>query len=120
MNRFGVGVGGLAWRLGSGVADGARGLVHWGDARARSIGSFRMIKLFAIQIAQCEMREVEILNVPGRSLRRIAADGLPEECQFESETPPVRRFQIPSVVPPLGLKVRMIEMIARKFVTVSR
>src|ERR1700746_3617950 len=66
------------------------------------------------------MRNVEILYVPGGRLRRIAADGLPEERQFESEAPPVRGLQIPGVVPPLGLKVRMIEMIARKFVTVSR
>src|SRR6266403_4446478 len=102
------------------VPDAAEGFVRGGDARAGSIGSFRMIKLSAIQIAQCEMRDVEILHVPSRGSRRVAADGLAEECQLESKAPSVRRFQIPSVIPPLRLKVRMIEMIARKFVAVSR
>src|SRR6266403_2110141 len=102
------------------VPDAAEGFVRGGDARAGSIGSFRMIKLSAIQIAQCEMRDVEILHVPSRGSRRGAADGLAEECQLESKAPSVRRFQIPSVIPPLRLKVRMIEMIARKFVAVSR
>src|SRR5260370_22120623 len=66
------------------------------------------------------MREVEIPHLPDGGLRGIAADGLPKESQFESESPAVRGFQIPSVVPPFGLKIRVIKMIARKFVTVSR
>src|SRR5260370_36763 len=79
-----------------------------------------MEKLPAIQIADRESREVEILHIPGRSVRGIAADGLPEESQFESKAPAVRRFQIPGVIPPLSLKIRVIEMVAREFVTVSR
>src|SRR5260370_38467517 len=66
------------------------------------------------------MREVEIPHLPDGGLRGIAADGLPKESQFESESPAVRGFQIPSVVPPFGLKIRVIKMIARTFVTVSR
>src|SRR5712692_11715721 len=72
------------------IPDAAEGFAHRGDARAGSIGAFRVIKLPAIQIAQREMREVEILHVPGGGLRGIAADSLPEESQFEPETPAVR------------------------------
>jgi hypothetical protein len=79
-----------------------------------------VIKLPAIQIAQSEMREVEIPHVPGGVPGGIAANGLPEENQFESEPPAIRRFQISGVVPPFRLKIRVIEMIAREFVPVSR
>src|SRR5713226_2817502 len=66
------------------------------------------------------MRGVEIPHLPSGGLRGITADGLPKESQFESESPAVSRFQISGVVPPFGLKIRVIEMIARKFVAVSR
>src|SRR5712664_510685 len=102
------------------IPETTEGFAHRGDAWAGTIGAFRMIELTAIQIAQSEMREVEILHVPSRGLSGITADGLPEESQFESEPPAVNRFQISGVVPPFGLKIRMIEMVAREFVAVSR
>src|SRR5712664_2465326 len=120
VNRFQFLVAIMPLTLPIDVPDAAEGLVHCGDARAGSIRSFRMIKLSAIQIAQSEMREVEILHVPSSGLSGITADGLPEESQFESEPPAVNRFQISGVVPPFGLKIRMIEMVAREFVAVSR
>jgi hypothetical protein len=66
------------------------------------------------------MRKIDILYIPGSSFGGIAADGLTEEGQFESEAVALACPQISRVVPPLGLKVRMIEMIAREFVAVSR
>src|SRR5258706_4440581 len=102
------------------IACGPRDFFPPGIAGPGSLVSFRVKNLPAIEIAQREMSEVEILHLPGRDLLGIAADGLPEESQFESKPPAVSRFQISGVVPPLGLKIRMIEMIARKFVLVSR
>src|SRR6266852_617514 len=101
------------------IPNAAEGFVHVGDARARSVCALRMEKLPAIEIAQREMREVEILHIPDANLPGIAADGLAEEGQFESEAVALGRFQISGVVPPLGLKVRMIEIIAREFVAIS-
>src|SRR6266568_3240554 len=74
------------------IPDAAEGFARCGDARSGSISAFRVIKLPAIHIAQRKMGEVEIPQVPGGSLREIAADGLPEESQFESKAPAVRRF----------------------------
>ncbi len=120
IDRFQLLVAAVPLNLPIAIPDAAEGFFHPGDAWAGTIGSFRVIKLPAIEIAQREMSEVEILHLPGRDLLGIAADGLPEESQFESKPPAVSRFQISGVVPPLGLKIRMIEMIARKFVPVSR
>ena len=50
--------------------------------------------MLAIQIAEGEMREVNIFDVPGCSLSGIAADGLAEKCQFESVAMAVCGFQI--------------------------
>ena len=91
-----------------------------GDAGSGSIDAFQVIELPAIQVAQRQMREVEIPHLPDGVPRGIAADGLPEEGQFESEPVAVKRFQISGVVPPFTLKIRVIEMIPREFVTVSR
>src|SRR2546430_17674671 len=79
-----------------------------------------MINLPAVEIAQSEMGEIDIPQLPGSRLRRIAANSLPEESQLKSKPVAIRRFQISSVVPPFGLIVRMIEVIAREFVAVSR
>src|SRR2546429_9494645 len=66
------------------------------------------------------MGEIEIPQFPGSRPRRIAANSLPEESQLKSKPVAIRRFQISSVGPPFGLVVRMIEVIAREFVAVSR
>src|SRR6266404_1537067 len=66
------------------------------------------------------MREIEIFYVPGRCLCGIAAHGLPKKGQFESEAVAIARFQISRVVPPLRLKFRVIKMVARKFIVVTR
>ena len=47
---------------------------------------------------------------------QIATHGLPKKRQFKSETPPIVRSQISRVVPPLRLKFRVIEVVAREFV----
>src|SRR5438552_3303008 len=98
----------------------AERFAHRGHPWAGSVYSFGVIKLTTVQIAQREMRKVEIFHIPRGGLRRIAVDSLPKKSQFESEPPSVCRFQISRVVPPFGLIIRMIKMIAGEFVAVSR
>ena len=73
----------------------------------------------AIDVAQRQMRHPDIANVPHRRLLRAAIHALAEEGQLEAEAPAFSRVQIAGVVPPLGLKIGMIEVIARKFVVIA-
>src|SRR5208282_1709432 len=82
------------------VPDAAAGLADAGNSRTGTIHSFRVIKLLAIQIAEGEMCQVNVLDVPRCSLRRITAYRLAEKRQFESVAMAVRRFQISGVIPP--------------------
>src|SRR5690242_3674933 len=101
------------------VPNAAKGFIHRRDPWAGPIRSFRMIKLPSVEVAQTEMGEIEIPQFPGSSLRRIAANSLPEESQLKSKPVAIRRFQISSVVPPFGLIARMIEVIARELVAIA-
>src|SRR5580692_9954372 len=65
------------------------------------------------------MSQVNILDVPSCHSSRITGDRLPKKCQFESVTMAVDGFQIPSVVPPLRLKVGVIEIVSGKFETIA-
>src|SRR5215469_18251524 len=64
------------------------------------------------------MRHVQVMNVP-RRIARVPRYGLPEECQFEAEPPPVPRLEISGVIPPLRPVVGMIEVIVRKLVLIT-
>src|SRR2546421_9118093 len=63
----------------------AERFAHRGHPWAGSVYSFGVIKLTTVQIAQREMRKVEIFHIPRGGLRRIAVDSLPKKSQFESE-----------------------------------
>src|SRR5580692_1924989 len=97
------------------VPDAGGWCAHAGDSRAGAIDSFRVIKLLVIQIAKPQMRQVNVLHIPSCSLSRITADGLTKKSQFESVMVAVCRFQISGVVPPLRLKIGMIEIISWEF-----
>src|SRR5437660_10465377 len=98
----------------------AERFAHRGHPWAGSVYSFGVIKLTTVQIAQREMRKVEIFHIPRGGLRRIAVDSLPTKSQLESGPPSVCRFQISSVVPPFGLIIRMTKMIAGESLPVAR
>ena len=89
IDRFQLLVAAMPLNLLIAVPDAAEGFARGSDARAGSVGARRVIKLPTIQIAQSEMREVKIPHVPGGVPGGIAADGLPEESQFESEPPAI-------------------------------
>src|ERR1700722_5911196 len=65
------------------------------------------------------MREKEIAHVPGAVRICVAIEAPAKKCELKAKTMTIHRPEVPSVVPPLGLKVRMVEMIARKFVAIT-
>src|ERR1700676_2148557 len=65
------------------------------------------------------MGQVNILEVPSCCFSRITADGLAEKSQFEPVAMASCGFQITRVVPPLRLKVRMIEIIPGEFESIA-
>src|SRR5208283_46365 len=81
---------------------------------------FRVIKGFAVQVAKRQMRQIQIVNVPSTLFPAFTAHAFAEKRQFKAETMPIVRGHVPRVVPPFRLIFRMIEIIARKFITVTR
>src|ERR1700752_4402719 len=79
-----------------------------------------MIKTPAVQITQRQMRQIQVPHVPRRAFLLVPTDCLAKKRELEPEPAPVRRFHVPGVVPPLCLKVRMIEMVPRKLILVAR
>src|SRR5690349_4317373 len=55
----------------------------------------------------------------GRSGSSATPQSLAKESQLETEPAPILAFQIPCVIPPLRLKIRMAEIIARELVPVA-
>src|SRR6266852_7248983 len=102
------------------IPDAPTGFINARNSGSGSVCSFGVVKLATFQIAQRQMRDVDIFYVPGRCLCGIAADGLPKKSQLESEAAPIVRFQVSRVVPPLRLKFRVIEVVAWEFVVVTR
>src|SRR5579859_4292466 len=66
------------------------------------------------------MRQVNIAKVPGSLLRCVAVDGFAEKRQLKAEGTAVGGFYVAGRVPPLGLKFRMSEKVARKFIAIAR
>src|ERR1700719_2857479 len=94
-------------------------LADAGDSRARAIRAFVMEKLAALQIAQCQVSEITVSHVPGIDLAGFPIRAAPEKCQFKSKTAAILSFHVSRVVPPFGLEVRMVKMIAGKFIAVA-
>src|ERR1700686_2290191 len=91
-----------------------------GDSRPGPVGAFGMKELAAIQITQCQMSEINVAHVPGICFSVIAARGAAEKRQLKSKTAAIASFHVSGVVPPLGLEIRMIKVVARKRVAVAR
>ena len=71
-------------------------------------------------IAQRQVRQIKVAHIPIAGCSLLALHALPEKCQLKAEAVSVGGFQVAGVIPPLGFVVRMIEVIARKFVLISR
>src|SRR5437016_3421232 len=91
-------------------------------ARSGPIQPLVGVEVFAIDIGERQVRQVRVVDAPrGTVLDRLAAAlALPEEHQLESEALSIGGAQVPGVIPPLGAKVRMLEVIAWKCVMVTR
>jgi hypothetical protein len=89
------------------------------QARSGTIGLLGLIKPPTIEIAESQMGQVEILNVPRGRLRTITIHRLAKTTQFEAEEMAVSRREIARVIPPLRLKIGMVEMVARELVMIA-
>src|SRR5271156_6010881 len=101
------------------VPDSAAFRINTSNARPRTVQSFAMIKFSAADVAQRQMSHIHVWRGPVGSFLHIAGHCFTEKSEFETEFVPVGASQIPGVIPPLSLKIRMIEIIAGKFVTVT-
>src|SRR5580704_1900496 len=101
------------------IPDTAIGLTDSCQPWSGSAGSLRVVELAAVQIAQGQVRQVEIAHVPGFRFCDAAVDALPEERELESEAVAIRRLHVTRVVPPFRLEVWMVEVVAWKFVTIA-
>src|SRR5258707_8259294 len=79
-----------------------------------------MIETAAVEIAEREMSEINIPEVPCATLRLIAARSLPKKCKFKTERPAVGGLDVAGRVPPFGLKFRMDEKVSWKFIAIAR
>src|SRR5713101_1786536 len=93
--------------------------IRSGDTGARTIRALRMKESLSIEIADREVREIDVADIPCTHVRGIAVYAFTEKSEFEAELAAVRGLQISRVVPPFGLVIGMGEIIAREFVTVA-
>jgi hypothetical protein len=78
-----------------------------------------MIKVLTIKVAESKMSKIQIASGPGRILWLVASQSCPKESEFKAEAMAIGGTQISRVVPPLRLKLGMIEVITGKLVVVS-
>jgi len=79
-----------------------------------------MIETALVNIRKSQVRQVNLIGAPCAGLAGRRFGSLAKEGKFKTETVMIRSLHVPRVVPPLGLKIGMVEMIARKLVTISR
>src|ERR1700756_331455 len=94
-------------------------LVSTRDAGTCAIRSLHMIKVLTIKVAESKMSKIQIASSPERILGLVASQSCPKESEFKAEAMAIRVAQISRVVPPLRLKLGMIEVITGKPVVVS-
>jgi hypothetical protein len=94
-----------------------------GQARARAVQALGVQVLAAVDVAQGQVREPRVAHVPHGCgfLAPVGAavDAPAEEGQLESEAPAVFVAEIAGVIPPLGLKFGVIEVVARELIAVA-
>src|ERR1700732_4305792 len=82
------------------------------DPGSGTICALGVIEALPVEIAEREMRKIEIAHVPDGGFRRIAIHRLAKKSELESKATAAGGFEIAGVIPPLGSKIRMAEMIA--------
>src|SRR5256885_4754270 len=92
---------------------------HTGNSGTASIDAFGVIKAAAVEVAQSQVGQIDVADIPCAAPRFVAADGLPEKSQLKTEGPAVGGLHVAGCVPPLGLKFRTSEKIAWKFIAIA-
>src|SRR5271170_4266832 len=83
-------------------------LAHTGEAWAGAIQPLGVEELLALEIAQREVGQVNLIGLPNGRVAEgglaggARVDGLPEECQLEAERAASGVLEVPRVVPPFG------------------
>jgi len=107
-------------RLPIAIPDQSLRLLRPRDAGPGPIQSLCMKKPSAIDITQREVRHPNVAHVPSTVRLRFTVDALAEKSQLETELAAFLRVHVAGVIPPLSLIVGMVEVIARKFVAITR
>src|SRR6266446_150525 len=93
--------------------------IRSGDTGPRAISALRIKEFLSIEIADCEMCKIDVADIPCKRVRGIAVYAFTEKSELEAELASVSGLQISGVVPPFGLVIGMVEIIAREFITVA-
>ena len=102
------------------VPDALPASINSGNSRASAVDPLDVVKPSSVQVAQSEMREVNVPDIPCRGFRGIAAHSLTEEGQLKTVTVSVSRGEVPGVIPPFRLVIRVVKVIAGELVMVTR
>ena len=106
------------------VPDAPRLEAGAGKSRARAVHALVVEEAAPLQVAEREVGEVDVADLPRRrrgrqAFRAAVGDRLPEERQLEAEGPAVAGPQVPRVVPPLGAELGVAEVVAGEFEAVA-
>ena len=89
------------------------------DAGPFAIGALIVPEVFAIDIGERGMGQIQILHGPYRLVVAAPILALAEENELEAEPFTMRIRHITRVIPPLGAEVLMFKVIAGKLVTIA-
>src|SRR5216683_7373444 len=84
--------------------------IHAGNPWTGSIEPFLAVKTLPADIAQRDVCHPQVVHKPGMAAIG-ARNTLPEKRQLKAKPVAVCRLHIPRVVPPLSLKVLMVEVV---------
>src|ERR1039458_369662 len=91
-----------------------------GNTRPRAIQSFAVVEVLVVDIAQSQMSEVKVVENPRRILPQASIKSFPEKSHLKPERMSGRGLYVPGIVPPLGLKIGVVEVVARKRILIAR
>src|SRR6516162_3469524 len=94
--------------------------VNPGNSWARTVYALDVTKRSPVQIAQGEMRHVDVAEIPYRRFQTVTAHALAEKSQLKPEVAPVTAGDVAGVIPPFRLVIGVIEVIPGELVMVAR
>src|SRR5581483_5294139 len=94
-----------------------------GDPGTGAILTLEVEEAAGVEIGHRQMREVDIVDAPRRLIFRgftSLLGSLAEEHQLEAVAMTIPSADVSGVIPPLGAELRVVEVIARKLVVITR